>query len=185
MKLKNCPWRTLPLLAILALTGCGCFTHGLWQTDEFRHWREPATNAAVAVYYSPARQDYLVGYNALRDGGDDLQRQYYFLGAYESRRAEKSKPRLVSPKRLKLVPVPLNSATNPPCAHFDKTLTIHTPEGTIGPCPLPTYVETDGTLVKTALTPVTVLGDITCVSLFVGLIGLYAYAGGGGTWSCD
>jgi hypothetical protein len=183
MKSKNCPWRALPLLAILALTGCGCFTQELWQTEEFRHWREPATNAAVAVYYSPARKDYLVGYNALRDGDNDLQRQYYFLGAYHSRQKEKSKPRLVSPKRLKLVAVPLNSATNPPCAHFDKTLTIHTPEGMIGPYPLPTYVESDGTLVKTALTPVTVLGDITCVSLVVGLLGLYAYAGGWG--SCD
>jgi hypothetical protein len=184
MQSKNCPWRALPLLALLALTGSGCFTHQLWQTDEFRHWREPATNAAVAVYYSPAHQDYLVGYNSLRDGDGDLQRTYYFLGAHQSRQTERSKPRLVSPKRLELVPVPLNSTTNSPCAHFDKTLTIHTPEGTIGPYPLPTYVESDGTLVKSALTPVTVLGDITCVSLFVGLIGLYAYAQGGG-WSCD
>ena len=186
MKSKNWPWRALPLLALLAWTGCGSFTHELWQTDEFRHWREPATNAAVTVYYSPARKDYLVNYNSLRDGDNNLQRQSYFLGAYQSRQTEQSKPRLVSPKRLNLVPVPVNGATNLlPFATFDRQLTIQTAEGQIGPHPLPTYVESNGTAVKTALTPLTVIADVTCLSLFVAFFAALAYAQGEGSWSCD
>jgi hypothetical protein len=168
------------LLALTALTGCGLhresFTYKLWHTDEFRHWREPATNAAVAVDYSPARKDYLVTYNSLRDGDNELRRQSYFLGDYQSRLPEKRKPRLVSTKKLELTPVPVNGATNPPCAHFDKALTIHAPEGEIGPYPLPTYVEADGAFVKTALTPLTVTADVTCVSLIVGLFAAVAWA---------
>ena len=173
----------LLLLALAALTGCGLhresFTYKLWHTDEFRHWREPATNAAVALDYSPARKDYLVTYNSLRDGDNTPRRQSYFLGDYHSRLPDKKKPRFVSTKKLALVPVPVNSATNPPCAHFDKSLIIYTLEGEVGPYPLPTYVEADGAFVKAALTPLTVLGDVTCLSLIVGLFGLFAYAGSG------
>ena len=171
------------LLTLTALTGCGLhresFTYKLWHTDEFRHWREPATNAAVAVDYSPARKDYLVTYNSLRDGDNTPRRQSYFLGDYQARLLEEKKPRLVSTKKLALVSVPLNSATTPPCAHFEHVLTIHTTEGEIGPYPLPTYVEADGGFVKTALTPLTVIGDVTCLSLIIGLIGVFAYAGSG------
>jgi hypothetical protein len=171
------------MLALAALTGCGLhresFTYKLWHTDEFRHWREPATNAAVAVDYSPVRKDYLVTYNSLRDGDNELRRKSYFLGDYQSGLAEERKPRLVSTEKLELTSVPVNGATNPPCAHFDKALTIHAPEGEIGPYPLPTYVESDGAFVKTALTPLTVIGDVTCLSLLIGLIGVFAYAGSG------
>ena len=173
----------LLLLALAALTGCGLhresFTYKLWHTDEFRHWREPATNAAVALDYSPARKDYLVTYNSLRDGDNTPRRQSYFLGNYQSRLLEEKKPRLVSNKKLALVSVPLNSTTNPPCAHFEHVLTIHSTEGEIGPYPLPTYVEADGAFVKTALTPLTVIGDVACLSLIIGLFGLFAYASSG------
>ena len=172
------------LLALAALTGCGLhresFTYKLWHTDEFRHWREPATNAAVAVDYSPARKDYLVTYNSLRDGDNTPRRQSYFLGDYQARLPEEKKPRLVTAERLMLVSVPVNRTTNPPCAHFDKALTIHAPEGEIGPYPLPTYVEADGAFVKTALTPLTVTADVTCVSLIVGLFAAVAWAHTGG-----
>jgi hypothetical protein len=175
------------LLALAALTGCGLhresFTYKLWHTDEFRHWREPATNAAVAVDFSPARKDYLVTYNSLRDGDNTPRRQSYFLGDYQSRLLEERKPRLVTTEKMTLVSVPVNGATNPPCAHFDKALTIHAPEGEIGPYPLPTYVEADGAVVKTALTPLTVIGDVTCLSLIVGLFGLFAFASSGASFS--
>ena len=183
MHLKHWLAHTIALLALTVLTGCGLhresFTYKLWHTDEFRHWREPATNAAVAVDFSPARQDYLVTYNSLRDGDNTPRRQSYFLGEYESRRATLNEPRLLQAADWSLRPVPLNGTTNPPRAHFEKLLTIHAPEGEIGPYPLPTYVEADGTVVKTALTPLTVIGDVTCLSLIVGLFGLFGYAGSG------
>ena len=176
-------------LALLTLTGCGLhresFTYKLWHTDEFRHWREPATNAAVTVNFSPARKDYLVTYNSLRDGDNTPRRQSYFLGDYQARLLEEKKPRLVSTKKLELTSVPLNSATTPPCAHFEHVLTIHTPEGEIGPYKLPTYVETDGAFVKTALTPLTVIGDVTCLSLLIGLIGLIGFASSGASFSAN
>jgi hypothetical protein len=184
MPAKPSPSFALLLFALTALTGCGLhresFTYKLWQTDEFRHWREPATNAAVAVDYLPARRDFLVTYNSLRDGDDRPRRQSYFLGDYQSRLPDEKEPRLVEAGKLMLKPVPVNGATNPPFAHFDKALTIHTTDGEVGPYPLPTYVESDGTILKTALTPLTVVGDVTCLSLIIGLFGVFAYAHSGG-----
>jgi hypothetical protein len=186
------PWlaRVIALLAVAALTGCGLhresFTYKLWESDEFRRWREPVTNAAVAVHYAPARKDFLVTYYSLRDGAQVPRQQAYFLGDYEEHRVEASKPRLISRPDMELVPVPVNGATNLlPYATFDRQLTIQTASGQIGPYALPTYVESEGTVVKSALTPLTVTADAVCVSLIVAFFAALSYACGGGCVSCD
>ena len=117
MQLK--PWltRVIALLAITVLPGCGLhresFTYKLWESDEFHHWREPATNAAVAVHYAHARKDFLVTYHSLRDGGQAPRRQAYFLGEYETHREDQRKPRLISRPDMELVPVPVNERVSP------------------------------------------------------------------------
>jgi hypothetical protein len=190
MQLK--PWlaRVIALLAIAALTGCGLhresFTYKLCESDAFHDWREPATNAAVAVHYAPARKDYLVTYDSLRDDGQVLRKQAYFLGDYEAHRVDRRKPRLISPRHLELVPVPVNGATNLlPYATFDRQLTIQTAAGQIGPYTLPTYAESGGTIAKSALTPLTVTADAVCLSLIVALVAAVAYAHSGGYVPCD
>jgi hypothetical protein len=186
------PWlaRVIALLAIAALTGCGLhresFTYKLWDSDEFGHWSEPATNGAVAVHYAPARKDFLVTYHSLRDDGKAPRQQAYFLGDYEGHREDKRKPRLISSHHLELVPVPVNGATNLlPYATYDRQLTIQTATGQIGPYTLPTYAESEGTVVKSALTPLTVTADAVCLSLIVALVAAVAYAHTGGCVSCD
>lgn len=178
------------LFAAACLTGCGAhresFTYKLWHMDEFRHVREPSADAAVAVYYAERRKDYLVAYNSHRDGGDRPRREAYFLGDYQSKLGETKQPRLVSTNRLHLVPVPMSAATNVvPRAEFDRQLTIHSAAGPIGPYALPAYAESDGTVVKTVLTPLAVVGDATCVSLIVGLVALAAYARSGASVNVD
>jgi len=162
------------------LMGCEhSFTYKVWHADEFRHVREPSTNAAVAVYFAPARKDYLVAYDSLRDGDNTPRRQAYFLGEYQSHINETSKPRFASTNQPGLVPVPVNGDTNVlPCAEFQKQLTVHTADGNIGPYDLPTYRESAGTAEKVALTPLAVVGDASVVALILGVIGAIAYAGG-------
>ena len=70
------------------------------------------------------------------------------------------------------MPVPVNVGTNPPVATFDHALTIYATNGTIGPYPLPAYIESKGTAVKVALTPFTAAADLTVVGLILGVIAL-------------
>lgn len=176
-------------LALVVFTGCAdlhkhSFTYKLWQTDDFRHLREPATNPAVAVHFAPQRKDYLVTYDSLRDGDDAPRRIGYFLGDYETQNPDRRRPRLVATNRMELVSVPVNAGTNSlPSALFDHRLTIYTAQGQVGPYALPTYVESDGVGIKTALTPLTVVGDATCVSLIAGFFGLLLYAHSGASFS--
>lgn len=190
MSSKNWLVRVLALMMIAILTGCGLhresLTYKLWESDTFQHWREPATNSVPTVHYAPARKDYLVTYNSLRDGDDKPRQGSYFLGDYEASRGGKRKPRLISGSRLELVPVPVNGATNVlPYATFDRKLTIQTSEGSIGPYALPTYAESEGTAAKSALTPLAVTADVACLSLIVACLAAFAYAQSGSYASCD
>ena len=177
---------TIALLTLTAFTGCGLhretFTYKLWQSDEFRRVREPATpNPALTIHFSPLRKDYLISYESAVDGEAWL-RQAYFLGEFETRESGERKPHLVASNGLELVAVPINGATNVvPRATFKNSFTIYTGEGFIGPCALPAYPETSGLGSKLAMTPIAVLGDVGCVSLIIGMIGLIGFARGGGS----
>jgi hypothetical protein len=179
-------WTVRLIAAALAMLMAGCqhsFTYKLWQTDEFRHVRERATNSNVAVFYAPARKDFLISYNSVRDGGDGPRRLNYFLGENRGRIFDRKKPAFVSTNHLTLNAVPINQGTNStPAAKFEGMLIIYTDKGQIGPYPLPTYEEGSGTAVQVALTPLAVTGDVVCVSAILAMIGAYAYAGG--CWHC-
>jgi len=177
-------FRALALLLVLPFTGCGMhkesFTYKLWHGDEFGHFREPATNAQITVYYCAAREDYLVTYTSLRDGDSSPRRKAFFFGAYERSLLDHQKPQSVSTNRLELAPVPVNGATNVlPRATFNGRLTIYTPEGQIGPYQLPVFAETKGVAVRAALSPLTAASDVTCLSLIAGFFAALVYAGGG------
>jgi hypothetical protein len=173
--------RLTGLFLVVLLPGCEhSFTYKLWQQDQFRHHREPATNAAVAVYYAPRQKDFLVAYNSLRDGDSAPRRQAYFLGANEALVRDHQKPKLTATNRLVLEAVPVNLDTDAvPRAQFHRELIISTEAGDIGPYALPVYVESTGTGTKAALTPLAVAGDITCLAFIAGFFAVLAYAHGG------
>jgi hypothetical protein len=188
MQAKHWLFRAMALVMAAMLAGCGVhresFVYKLWHNDEFRHVREPATNAAIAVFYAPDRKDYLVAYNSLRDGDNKPQRLAYFLGEYESMPVEKRKPSFISTDLARFTAVPVNEGTNVlPYAVFDTRLTIHTSNGDIGPYVLPTYAETEGNGIKAALTPVAILGDVGCVSLILACVGAIALAQSGASFA--
>ena len=165
-------------------TGCETAKEGLtgslWQSHHFTHFREPAPEARLAVFYAPAFDDYLVAYDSVRDDEDEPRRQSFFVIANEANLASHKKPSLISTNGLGLVAVPLNGATNVfPHATYDSRLTIRTAEERFGPYPLPNYKESDGVAIKTALTPLAVAGDATIVGLVLGAVFGVAWWGSG------
>lgn len=166
------------------LSGCETAKSGLtgtlWETHHFAHYREPAVDARPAVFYAPAFDDFVVTYDSLRDGEDEPRRQSFLAVANEANLANHKKPYLISTNGLNLIAVPLNGATNVfPYATFDSRLTIQTAEEKFGPYPLPNYRETDGTAIKTALTPLAVAGDVTIVGFVLAAIAGLSWWGSG------
>ena len=145
----------------------------MWNSHQFTHFREPASDPQVAVFYAPAFDDFLVAYDSARDDEDAARRLNYFVQANERNLADHAQPSFVSTNGLDLVLVPLNGATNVlPYATYDALLTIHTSAERLGPYPLPNYKEADGVIIKSALTPLAVTGDATVVGLVLGMVGL-------------
>ena len=170
--------RVVALGATALLVGCETckeytLTGKLWNSHQFTHFREPAEEPRVAVFYAPAFNDFLVAYDSFRDDEGAARRLNYFVQSNERHLADHTQPDFVSTNGLNLVLVPLNGATNIlPYATYDALLTIRTLEERLGPYPLPNYKESDGVIIKSALTPLTVTGDATVVGLFLGAIGL-------------
>ncbi|HEY0552008.1 MAG TPA: hypothetical protein VGF13_20575 [Verrucomicrobiae bacterium] len=178
MKKPGLLLRMIALGGTALLAGCetcknSTLTGKLWHWHELTHFREPAIQPQLAVYYAPAFDDFLVAYDSTRDDESANQRLNYFVRASERNVADHKSPALISTNGLSLVTVPVNGARNVlPYATFDALLTIYTQEERLGPYPLPNYKEAEGTAIKTALTPVAVLGDATVVGLVLGMVGL-------------
>lgn len=174
-------WRIVALGLAGLLSGCeSTLTYRVWHTEDFRHFREPATNAAVVVFYAPQQKDFLVAYNSLRDGDDKPKRQAYFVLQNEAAVANNKKPAFASTNRADLIAVPVNGPTNIlPNAQFERTLMIRTAEGRLGPYALPKYEESSGLAVRSALVPLAVAGDVTCVGLVLAFVAVVVAAQGG------
>ena len=176
MKNPTLFFRVVALGTAALLTGCktckeDTLTGKLWNSHQFTHFREPASFPQVAVFYAPAFDDFLVAYDSFRDDGDAALRLNYFVQANERHLADHTQPDFVSTNGLNLIAVPLNGATNIlPYATYDARLTIHTSGERLGPYPLPSYKESDGLAIKTALTPLAVTGDATVVGLVLGAV---------------
>jgi hypothetical protein len=168
--------RVVALGTAALLTGCktcqeDTLTGKLWNSHQFTHFREPAREPHLAVFYAPAFNDFLIAYDSVREGEDVPRRLSYFALANERHVADHEQPDFVSTNGLNLVFVPLNVATNVlPYAIYDSLLTIRTSEERLGPYPLPNYKESDGLVIKTALTPLAVTGDATVVGLVLGAV---------------
>jgi hypothetical protein len=168
--------RVVALGTAALLTGCktckeDTLTGKLWNSHQFTHFREPASAPHLEVFYAPACKDFLIAYDSMRDDENGTQRLNYFALANERHIADHEQPDFVSTNGLDLVLVPLNAATNVlPYATYDALLTIRTSEERLGPYPLPSYKESNGLVVKTALTPLAVTGDATVVGLVLGAV---------------
>ena len=135
-----------------------------------RHHSTPAPDPAVAVFYAPARKDYLVGYEST--DGFLFHRRNFYLGENVERLMDQKKPRFTSTFLKDLEPVPVNQGTNVlPAAFANQRVTIQTELGQIGPYPLPTYEDGRGTAIQVVLTPFTVAGDLALFSLAIAVVG--------------
>lgn len=165
------------------MLSAGCehtLTGKLWNSDGFAHFRAPAPEPQVAVFYAPAFDDFVVGYDSVRDGGEVPRRQSYFAVSNERNLWYGKMPQLISTNELNLIPVPLNGNTNVlPHATYDRSLTIYTKDDRFGPYPLPTYKETEGIAAKVALTPLTVTGDATVAAVILGFMTFIAWCESG------
>lgn len=179
--------RATALFLLVPAVGCQhSLTGKLWSSDGFAHFREPAAEPHVEVFYTPEFNDFLVAYDSVRDGGEEPRRQTYLAIANERNIWNRKMPRLLSTNGLNLVSVPLNGETNVlPYATYDQSLTIYTTGERLGPYPLPNYKETDGIAAKTALTPLAVTGDVSIAAAIVGLLAFIAWCESGASCAVD
>jgi len=174
----------------LAALGSGCESAGngpltcrLWDNG-VRSYCEPVANPDLTLSEVPSKKDILVEYNAYSDRHEGIQRLAYYLAANQGRIEAGKAPHFVSPTRYHdLTAIPNSISTN--CyvltSTNGQTFTLyrqgHEPES----FKLPDYRDDHNTLVRAALTPFAVAGDVTVISTCAAVFVAYAYANGNGT----
>lgn len=176
---------------LIVLTGCQClrentFTGRLWETEEFRHFRGPDTNAPITVYSVRDGDAFLVAYRELRDSAD-RERSRTLLLRNDVRLAPNTKPLFTTTRVEGLKAISLPGAPSLPRATVNSNVVvIQLEDGSVREHVLPEYESASGTTTKAALTPLTIVGDAALVSLIAAVIAAIAYAhGGGGTFESD
>jgi hypothetical protein len=165
---------------MIALTGCQCmrentFTGRLWESDEFRHFRGPDTNAPITVYAISGRDELLVVYKEWRDSADRARTRGLLLRTNTTPASPTAKPHFVSTNIPGLQPVSAgNHTTTPQVIVSSNNVVIYFPDGTTQRHVLPEYESSSGVVTKTALTPISLVGDATLVSLIAALIAAIA-----------
>lgn len=174
---------------LIALTGCQCmrentFTGKLWETDDFRHFRGPDTNAPITVYAIPGREEFLVTYLEVRDSADRPRTRALLLRADQTADAA-TKPRFVSTNMAGLRPISGMSEMTPlpHAAVSSNAVVIQFADGSVQRHVLPEYESASGAVTKAALTPLTIVGDATLVSLITAVIAAIAVAHSGAPYS--
>lgn len=180
------------------LTGCetvkeNSLTGKLWDNERLAKFREAPPYPHLNVYANDAKNDVLIEYDEVGEGGTKTRRRSYYLHDNEARLAEKKKPRFVSnPDKRALRPLPIvlvsEVNTNAPApaeswlvvaGKEDRVFTIYQGTNRLGPHDLPVYSTSGGTIVKATLTPLAVVGDVVIVGVIVGGIALVGLAAGG------
>jgi hypothetical protein len=175
------PWLLLPLLA------GGCATNALWNKTELDAWNEPTDSTKLQLFDDNRQKDFLVVYDEYSERHDSTRTRAYFLNQNETRVEQGQKPRFVSAKLSReLPPVPVLqtlplSATNFSPVFYavvstnKQSFTIYSGgQGTNHD--LPVYNDGWGRTDRIALTPVTVVADLTIVG---GIAGFWVLAQSG------
>jgi len=174
------------LLLPLALTS-GCATHALWTKTDLDAFNEPADDSSLRVFKAERKKDWLVVYNEYSERSDSTRTRAFFLNENQKRIEQRRAPDFVSTnsmRGLKAVPVffPATNApgTNPSSAFFvlaktnDLSFTLHDGNRAVGSYEMPVYNDGRASLVRAALTPVTVVADLTIVG---GILGYWFICG--------
>jgi hypothetical protein len=152
-----------------------------------RHFAEPANDAKLEVFILPSR-DVLVRYDELRERDGTTRQRAYLLSKNVDRIRRHEKPRFCNPASipdLQAVPVTNLSIVQPDLPRVSagyssdrKTFELIGIPGLDGTYELPVYVENNGAVLRMALTPFAIAGDIVVVGAVVGVAAAYAYAHG-------
>ena len=169
----------------ISLTGCETvkeysLSHKLWTNGEMSSFAEPASDPRLALFANRRGEDVFVQYDETSEKNEQVRRRAYFLEPNAERIAQHKRPRFVDPQAAAMMnPVPQSQTrawmTN--VSPAQTSLTVWSENGrefsllrdgpAEGPYALPTYWESNGTLVRVILTPFAVAGD----TVMVGVVG--------------
>jgi hypothetical protein len=177
MKIK-CVVKILPLL--LLAFGSGCATHALWTTANLDAYKEPVATSNLRLFDAKKENDLLVVYNEYSERNDTVSIRAYLLNQSEERIKQNKRPYFVSVKLTNSLPsIPVFHAPVESSTTFSQTLyaitstnnqsfMLYSGNHEIGSHDLPVYNDGKGNIERAALTPVSVVADITIVGGFIG-----------------
>ena len=174
----------LPLL--LLTLGSGCATHALWTKADLDAYKEPVATSDLRLFDAKKENDLLVVYNEYSERNDTVRIRAYLLNQNEERIKQNKRPHFVSVKLTNSLPsIPVFHAPIESSTTFSQTLyaiistnnqsfMLCSNNHEIGSYDLPVYNDGKGNIERAALTPVSVVADITIVG---GLIGYWYLEG--------
>src|SRR5476649_1147032 len=177
MKIK-CVVKILPLL--LLAFGSGCATHALWTTANLDAYKEPVATSNLRLFDAKKENDLLVVYNEYSERNDTVSIRAYLLNQSEERIKQNKRPYFVSVKLTNSLPsIPVFHAPVESSTTFSQTLyaitstnnqsfMLYSGNHEIGSHDLPVYNDGKGNIERAALTPVSVVADITIFGGFIG-----------------
>ena len=167
------PCLTRLLLLLPLLTG-GCATSALWNKTQLDAWNEPAERANLRLFDAGPRKDFLVVYDEYSERHDATRTRAFFLHQNEQLVAQGRKPDFVSAQLSRewppvpVLPTPPLHGTNFSSALYAVVSTNQQSfaifSGAAGTNhDLPVYNDGWGRTDRIALTPVTVVADLTII----------------------
>jgi hypothetical protein len=178
MKARSVVWRMLLLLSLTFASGCA--THALWTKTNLEAFNEPADDSSLRVFNAERQKDWLVVYDEYSERSDSIRTRAYFLNQNRKRIEQRRCPDFVGTNSMRgLKPVPVFPATNAPGTNLppsffilaetnNLSFTLYDGARAIGSYAMPVYNDGKARVVRIALTPVTVVADITIVGGCVG-----------------
>ena len=188
---------------VMAISLMGCETvqkysisYNLWSNGEMSSFAEPASEPRLALFANQRGENVLVQYDETSEKNESVRRRAYFLEPNAARIAQHDKPRFVDLQAAATMnPVPQTqmqaSVTNvvpgqtpvTAWAGNGRDFSLLRNGAVDGPYALPVYRESNGTLIRVALTPFAVAGDTVMVGLVAALAAFIMACEGGGTCS--
>jgi len=163
-------------LLTLPLIPCGgCATHALWTEVQLDNWNEPADDVHLRVYNGVKQKDLLVVYDEYSERYDSIHPRAYWLYRNQERLSRGLRPsfsRVDLSRRLKGVPIlpaPLGTTNLPPELLYavstanSQTFAVFSGNHEMGSHDLPVYNDGKGEVERLALTPLSVVADVTIV----------------------
>jgi hypothetical protein len=184
MNSSRMAWRILFLPLLIFSSGCA--THALWTKTTLDAFNEPADDARLRVFDAERKKDWLVVYDEHSERNDSTRTRAYFLNQNQKRIEQRRRPDFVSTNSMRgLKPVPVFRVMNAPKINSSPSfyvlaetnnLSLVLYDGTkqLGSYALPVYNDGEASVVRTALTPVTAVADVTIVG---GVLGYWFICG--------